>query len=91
MPHRDPPLAVELSREALAACRRDPALAAAVNAIVLRATRRLRARLANGGAVIAVAGAREGITLHLRLSPPDHCRIERIERAADPAAAALSV
>ena len=91
MPHRDPPLAVELSLEALAGCRRDPALAAAVNAIILRASRRLRACLADGGATIAVAGAREGITLHLRLSPPDHCRIERIEPKTDPAAASLSV
>ena len=91
MPHRDPPLTVEMSREALAACRRDPALAAAVNAIILRAGHRLRTSFVDGGATIAVAGAREGITLHLCLSPPERCQIQRIKPAADPTTASLSV
>ena len=93
MPPRPPPLTVELSREALAACRRDPTLAAGINAIMLRAGRRLRALL--GGAdtpvSVTIAGRRERITLQVVLSPPDIARVERTLSSAESEAPSLSV
>ncbi|MGE3597073.1 MAG: hypothetical protein AB7N70_16125 [Dehalococcoidia bacterium] len=73
-----PPLAVELSRPVLLACRHQPDLTRSINSILLRAARRLRAR----GEVeqrVRVAGRIEGIVLDLRLLPPDRCRVEAVE------------
>jgi hypothetical protein len=75
-----PPLAVELSRPVMLACRRQPELARAVNSVLLRAARRLRA-LGDTERYVRVAGRVEGIVLDLRLLPPDGCRVEAVEHA----------
>ncbi|MGH2588822.1 MAG: hypothetical protein ACRDJE_28190 [Dehalococcoidia bacterium] len=85
-----PPLAVELSRDVLTACRRDPALTQPLNTIFLRATRRLRALMETGGSLL-VRGRAEGITLQVTLLPPDGCRVERILSPSDDQPAAIVV
>jgi hypothetical protein len=74
---RQPPLRVELSRPVLAACRHDPELARAINGILLRAARRL-GRMMEEDRSVRVAGSVEGVTLDLRLFPPDRCLVEAL-------------
>jgi hypothetical protein len=85
-----PPLAVELSRPVMLACRRQPELARAVNTVLLRAARRLRA-LGDAERRVRVAGRVEGIVLDLYLSPPDGCRVETVEQAPTDSVADLMV